>query len=240
MKKIILDSSQIERYIHKLGSIGLRNGQLWRPVYTSAYREAKNLVSRWMSDMGMLVKQDAVGNLFGRVIPFLKEKFPEKFVMTGSHLDTVRNGGKYDGAAGIICSLFAVSALQKKFGAPLVPVEVAALCEEEGSRFSKASYLGSRAIEEGILKDDLLCMDEQNITLSQAMIDEGLDPNKINYAKRDDIGFFLELHIEQGPILEHANINLGIVEKITGLMLLEIEVVGRADHAGTCPCIPDR
>lgn len=235
MKKIIVDSNQIENYIYKLGSIGLMNGQLWRPVYTSAYREAKNLVNRWMSDMGLVVKQDAVGNLFGRVNPLPKGRFSKKVVMTGSHLDTVRNGGKYDGAAGIICSLFAVSALQKKFGAPLIPVEVAALCEEEGSRFNKASYLGSRAIEEGLLEDDLLCRDEQNVTLSQAMIDEGLDPNELDSAKRDDIGFFLELHIEQGPILEHANLDLGIVEKITGFMLLEIEILGRADHAGTTP-----
>ena len=235
MKKVILDSNQIENYIHKLGSIGLMNGQLWRPVYTSAYREAKGLVRNWMSDIGLVVKEDAVGNLFGRANPPSKGKFSKKVVMTGSHLDTVRNGGKYDGAAGIICSLAAVSALQKQFGAPLVPVEVVALCEEEGSRYTKASYLGSRAIVEGLLEDDLLCRDEQSITLRQAMINDGLDPNKLDSAKRDDIGIFLELHIEQGPILEHANINLGIVEKITGLMLLEIEVVGRADHAGTTP-----
>lgn len=235
MKKVILDSNQIENYIHKLGYIGLMNGQLWRPVYTSAYSEAKGLVRSWMSDIGLVVKEDAVGNLFGRANPPSKGKFSKKVVMTGSHLDTVRNGGKYDGAAGIICSLVAVSALLKKFRAPLVPVEIVALCGEEGSRFPKAGYLGSRAIVEGLREDDLLCRDEQSITLRQAMINDGLDLNKLDSAKRDDIGVFLELHIEQGPILEYANIDLGIVEKITGLILLEIEVVGRADHAGTTP-----
>jgi len=156
MKKVIVDSNQIEDYIYKLSSIGLINVQLWRPVYTSAYREAKDLVRSWMSDIGLVVKEDDVGNLFGRANPLPKGKISKKVVMTGSHLDTVKNGGKYDGAAGIICSLTAVSALQKQFGAPLVPVEVVALCEEEGSRYPKASYLGSRAIMEGLLEDDLL------------------------------------------------------------------------------------
>jgi len=131
MKKVIVDSNQIENYVHKLGSIGLMNGQLWRPVYTSAYREAKSLVSIWMSDIGLVVKEDAVGNLFGRANPPLKRRFSKKVVMTGSHLDTVRNGGKYDGVAGISCSLSAVSALLKQFGTPLVPVEIVALCEEK-------------------------------------------------------------------------------------------------------------
>ncbi|GAH13688.1 unnamed protein product, partial [marine sediment metagenome] len=150
------------------------------------------------SDMGLVVKEDAVGNLFGVANPPLKGRFSKKVVMTGSHLDTVRNGGKYDGAAGIICSLFAVSALQKQFGAPLLPVEVVALCEEEGSRFPKAGFLGSRAIVGGLLEDELLYRDEQGITLHHAMINDGLDPNKLDFAKRDDIGVFLELHIEQG------------------------------------------
>ena len=235
MKKVIVDSNQIEKYIYKLGSIGLMNGQLWRTAYTPAYKKAKNLVSSWMSDIGLVVKEDAVSNLFGRTNPPLRGRFHKKVVMAGSHLDTVRNGGKYDGAAGIICSLFAVSALQKKFGAPLVPVEIVALCEEEGSRYPEASFLGSSTIIEGVLQDNLLCRDEQGISLCEAMINDGLDPNKLDSAKRDDIGVFLELHIEQGPVLEHANIDLGIVEKITGLILLEIEVVGRTDHAGTTP-----
>src|SRR5207302_171255 len=155
--------------------------------------------------------------------------------LTGSHLDTVKLGGKFDGALGILAGLVALQALHKHLGPPKRSPEVVALCEEENSRLH-ARYWGTRAILGLIEESQLEAMrDEQDISIASAMRAAGLPPDQYRAAIRTDLDAFLELHIEQGRILFDEHIDIGIVQAITGLQHLLITVEGRADHAGTTP-----
>lgn len=225
-----IDGLQIEQRLLALAQCGRENGQLWRPSYSSAERQARGLLRDWFQQAGLTAYEDSVGNVFGRL------PAPSgKTVLTGSHLDTVKNGGAYDGAAGIVCGLAAVEALYQRFGPPSRPVEVVAMLEEEGSRFPDAGFWGSQAIVGETTPSELDCLDSSGISLSQAMTAAGYPPEQIPSARRDDLSHYLELHIEQGPVLENKGIQIGVVHTITGLGLLEVRITGRADHAGTTP-----
>jgi allantoate deiminase len=146
--------------------------------------------------------------------------------VTGSHIDTVRGGGRLDGALGIVAGLTAVESLLKEHGKPRRTLEVVAICEEEGSRFA-TNFWGSRAVV-----GDAAPIEPE---LAQAMRARGLDPTKVASASRDDIDTFVELHIEQGAVLEASGAPLAIVSAIAGTAHLELTLTGRADHAGTTP-----
>lgn len=229
---VTIDAAALGRYITELGSCGEQpGGGLIRPQYSAAWVQARDLLADWMRDAGLLVRHDSVGNVFGRLVG----QDDHRTLLTGSHIDTVRLGGKYDGALGVLTGLAALAALRAQAGAPLRSLEVVALCEEEGSRFH-ANYFGSRAIlglVDGTDFDDLC--DEEGITLAQAMREVGLDPSRYRESIRNDIDAFLELHIEQGPVLHQAGIDIGVVTGITALCWLTVTVRGRADHAGTTP-----
>src|SRR2546423_13532546 len=175
-----------------------------------------------MKDAKLTTRHDAVGNLWGRIDGTAKEKA----IVTGSHIDTVRHGGRLDGALGIVAGLTAVEALLRTRGRPNRPLEVVAICEEEGSRFA-TNFWGSRAI--------IGAIDTVDAEIAAAMRERGLDPTKIASAARDDIETFVELHIEQGAVLESAGTPLAVVSAIVGTAHLEVTVTGRPDHAGTTP-----
>ncbi|WP_432664825.1 M20 family metallo-hydrolase [Wukongibacter baidiensis] len=234
MSRFNINPKKIEERINRLASVGVKDEKLWRAIYTLEDQEAKELVARWMTDEGLKFHQDTVGNVFGRLDTSTHENSEEEVILVGSHIDTVKDGGAYDGAAGIIVGIVALSALNKKYGRPKIPVEVVALAEEEGSRFP-IGYIGSRAIVEGLSKSDLEDKDEEGITLKEAMSLAGYDPSKVQVSKRNDIKKYIELHIEQGPVLENTKSKIGLVENITGIVILSIEVMGREDHAGTTP-----
>src|SRR5207248_10380473 len=128
--------------IEQLGEIGKHpEAGLFRTLYSQSWAQAMQLVEGWLREAGLATRRDAVGNLFGR----LEGRHPERVVMSGSHIDTVTQGGKDDGALGIHAALAAVQALERAFGTPRNPLEVAVICEEEGSRFSN-NFWGSRAM----------------------------------------------------------------------------------------------
>lgn len=231
-RPIQIDASRLQMYIETLGTIGAQaEGGLRRPVYSAAWMEAREKLAAWMRDAGLEVREDAVGNLFGR----LRGKDDSRTILTGSHLDTVPLGGKFDGALGILTGLAALQALREQAGQPRQTLEVAALCEEEGSRFP-AHYWGTRAILGLIEADELERLrDEQGMSIAQALQAAGLAPERYREAIRHDLDAFLELHIEQGRILFEEKIELGIVQAIVGLQQSQITVRGRADHAGTTP-----
>jgi len=154
--------------------------------------------------------------------------------LVGSHLDTVKNGGKYDGACGVISALAAVKKLIKRGIKVKKSIEVVALVEEEGSRY-EIGYVGSRAMIGALTQDDLKETDTDGISLSKAMENAGYDPRLIHEAARSDIAAYIELHIEQGPVLDLSNAKVGIVENITGLFSWMIEIKGTQNHAGTTP-----
>ncbi len=211
-----IDGALLERRLDELYAIGDRG------LYDSAWSAALDRVERWMEDVGLKTRRDAVGNLWGRA----EGADSGKSIITGSHIDTVRNGGRLDGALGIVAGLTAVEALLKDKGKPRRPLEVVAICEEEGSRFS-TNFWGSRAI--------IGAIDKPDAEIAAAMRERGLDPTKIASAARDDIDTFVELHIEQGRVLESARSPLAVVSAIVGTAHLEVTVTGQPDHAGTTP-----
>ncbi|HEX6479117.1 MAG TPA: Zn-dependent hydrolase [Ktedonobacteraceae bacterium] len=228
-----IDPSTIEQYVETLGTIGQQaGGGIIRPVYSSAWQEARAQLAEWMLEAGLEVYGDAVGNLFGRLRGTVDDAHT---ILTGSHFDTVPFGGKFDGALGILAGLAALQALLEQKGRPRRSLEVVALCEEEGSRFP-ARYWGSRGILGLIQAEELDTLrDNDGVTIADAMRMAGFPPERYREAIRHDLSAFLELHIEQGRILFDEKIDVGIVEAIAGILHQKITVEGRADHAGTTP-----
>lgn len=231
-KPIQVDASLLQQYIEALGSIGWQaEGGIIRPVFSAAWMQARGQLAEWMRAVGLDVREDTVGNLFGR----LRGVDDSRTILTGSHLDTVPLGGKFDGALGILAGLVALRTLREQAGQPRRSLEVVALCEEEGSRFP-AHYWGTRGMLGLIQADELERLrDDQGTTIAEAMRANGLSPEQYRGAVRRDLDAFIELHIEQGRVLFDERVDMGIVEAIVGLQHQWVTVKGRADHAGTTP-----
>jgi allantoate deiminase len=227
-----IDAEMMQRHLDALYAIGAEDGGgAFRPLYGPAWAAACEQVAQWMKDAGLAVRRDAVGNIWGRV----DGTEGGKAVVTGSHIDTVRHGGRLDGALGITAGLAALRALTEARGKPKRPLELLMVCEEEGSRFA-TNFWGSRAIIGTIGPAEANSVaDAAGVTLARAMRERGLDPAIISSAARDDLGVFVELHIEQGSILETEGVPLAVVTTIAGAVHLEVVVTGRPDHAGTTP-----
>ena len=204
-----------------------------RFTYSKEFAEARDYIRYEMEEAGLQVREDAVGTVIGR----LEGSEPGlPIVMTGSHFDTVKTGGRFDGAAGVAAALEVARTIKENGFKPSCSIEFVALPEEEGARFGSA-LLGSRAMCGKLYDGELEHADENGITFGQALKDYGLDPSNVNEARRseEEIAYFLELHIEQGPILETENAPVGIVDSIVGFRSFDIHVHGRADHAGNTP-----
>lgn len=205
-----------------------------RMAFSPEERQAREYLQREMEAIGLEVYTDAVGNLFGR----RAGKDPEApVVMIGSHIDSVKNGGPFDGAAGVVAALEIARALQDMGKETVHPIEVVVMTEEEGGRFGSGLF-GSRAIVDGISQEELTgTFDEERISKAEAMKAFGLDPDKVREAVRKpgSVKAFLELHIEQGPVLESTGTKIGIVESIVGIRTFFVTIYGSADHAGTTP-----
>jgi N-carbamoyl-L-amino-acid hydrolase len=198
------------------------------------FSDADMAVRRWfaqvMRDDGLSVHSDAAGNVFGRMGP---EDVAS--IMVGSHLDTVPEGGAFDGALGVCVALECVRAIRDAELTPTVPVEVAAFAEEEG-RFG--GMLGSQAVSRQVTAEWVAAAeDAEGVRLADAMRAQGLDPAAVPDAARapGSLRAFLELHIEQGPVLEAARVPVGIVRAVSGVCNLAVRLDGRANHSGTTP-----
>ena len=227
----MVEPAEMQRLIESLGAIGEQpGGGIIRHVYDDAWRAARLQLKTWMAEAGLIITEDAVGNLFGRI-----EGDSPRTVLTGSHIDTVVLGGRYDGALGVLSALAAVRLLKAERGRPKKSLEMVALCEEEDSRFH-ANFWGTRGIL-GLIEPSELdgLTDLHGVTIAQAMHEAGFPPEKFKNARRDDLDAFVELHIEQGRILFDEHVPLGIVDTITGLYRFKVTVAGRTDHAGTTP-----
>ncbi len=222
----------MDHYAETLGAIGQQpEGGIVRPVFGPAWVEARRQLADWMREAGLEVREDAVGNLFGR----LRGEDDGRTILTGSHVDTVKLGGKFDGAYGVLAALAALGTLRRAAGTPRRSLEMVALCEEEGSRFH-ANFWGTRGILGLIRPEELEALaDDDGITIAEAMRSVGLPPEKYRDAIRDDLDAFVEPHIEQGRILFDEGVQIGIVESITGIVQQLVTVEGRTDHAGTTP-----
>ena len=205
-----------------------------RFTYTKEFAQARDYIVSEMKAAGLTVREDAVGTVIGR----LEGKDPSApILMTGSHFDTVKTGGRFDGPAGVTTALETARMLHDEGFVPQCPIEFVALPEEEGARFG-GGLMGSRAMCGKLTQEEVeTYKDWDGVSIAEAMTGYGLDPAKIGEAKRTpgEIGTFIELHIEQGPILENSRTDVGIVEAIVGLRCFDVTVKGRSDHAGTTP-----
>ena len=200
---------------------------------TPVHRRTAEQIATWMRDAGMEVQIDAVGNVVGR---YLSEAPSAKTLMTGSHYDTVRDGGKYDGRLGILLPIAIVRHLNERGETLPFHFEVIGFAEEEGVRF-KSTFLGSNAIigqfDMGLLDK----ADADGVTMRQALLDAGHDPAAIPAIARDPARLlgFVEVHIEQGPVLLEQGLAAGVVTAIAGSSRYLVELTGLASHAGTTP-----
>ncbi|HZK18630.1 MAG TPA: Zn-dependent hydrolase [Clostridia bacterium] len=230
-----INAKRVEHRLKQLGKIGRDNGGGWtRFSFTEEDREARQLIISYMEEASLRVRVDAAGNIFGRR-EGTQGNVPA--IASGSHIDTVKNGGLFDGNTGVICALEVAQTLEENRVIHAAPFEVIVFTEEEGGRFG-SSLFGSRALAGEITQDYLkACKDKDGITQWDAMKSFGLHPENIFSARidKDYFGSFFELHIEQGEVLERNNETLGVVEGIVGITWLDCSIRGKAGHAGATP-----
>jgi len=219
------DGKRVEKY----EDLDLESG-LYRLEGTESARDSKQFFIKLMKDAGLEVRIDSVGNIFGR-----KEGTnPEvKAVMTGSHLDSVLNGGMFDGVLGVVSALEAVRIMNDEGFKNERPIEVAVFFGEEGSAFKKG-LLGSDVLLEKISAAEALKLtNQEGLSLKECLSRDGLCGEfQIDL---DNVEYFIEIHIEQGPVLDKKKIPIGIVENITGITWVTIVIEGEENHAGTTP-----
>jgi len=226
-------SERIEKQINDLSEFTSTPGEgTTRLTYSKEDLLTRNYIKNKMMEYGLTVQEDGFGNIFGKLEGTLKDA---PSVLLGSHFDSVPNGGAYDGPAGVIVALEVAALFAENQLTPKYPLEIVALIEEEGARFG-GGLMGSRGIV-GTLSEESFknLKDKDGITTIEAMSKIGLDFTLPKRRNPNSIKAFLELHIEQGPILEEKNIPIGVVEAIVGLTQFEVTIEGKAGHAGTTP-----
>ena len=216
--------------IDALGAIGATpKGGVRRLALSDDDRAARDQVVAWMQSAGLRVEVDRIGNIFG-TRPGTEETPP---VMTGSHIDSVANGGKLDGAYGVLAGIEVIETLNDAAVQTTRPIVVCAFTNEEGARF-QPDMMGSLVYAGGLgVEDALSTSDGDGVLLGDELA-------RIGYAGDGEIGAihphaFVEVHIEQGPVLETEAINIGAVENLQGISWTRIDITGQANHAGTTP-----
>lgn len=234
MSDLIAKPIQGERVLDNLETLArigsIDRGGMDRPVFSSQYRQAIDWLAYQMRAIGMTVRLDPAGNLIGRLGPATGPA-----IMSGSHIDTVPGGGIYDGMLGVVGSLEVARCLSDVASTLPCAYEVVAFADEEGAYIS---LLGARAMFAELPQDEVLdATGRDGTSLVDAMRAFDLPLDKIPDAARspDDILAFIELHIEQGPVLETEGIEIGIVENIVGLQNSHLTFHGQPNHAGTTP-----
>ncbi|BEL69182.1 MULTISPECIES: allantoate amidohydrolase [Serratia] len=219
----------------ELAAISAEPDRLTRLYLSAEHRRANALVGEWMRESGMRVWQDSVGNICGR---YEGHTPGAPALLLGSHLDTVRNAGRYDGMLGVLTALETVAHYHRQGRRLPLALEVIGFADEEGARFG-VTLLGSRGLTGQWPQEWLAQTDADGVSIAQAMRDFGLDPAAIAQARRapNEIRAYLELHIEQGPCLEAADLALGVVTAINGARRLTCTFSGEAGHAGTVPMV---
>jgi len=229
---LVIDPGRLRRSLDGINSFGFNpeTGGYNRIGYCDADMAVREWFSEEMRAAGLTVRRDAVANLFGRFGPA-----DGPCIMAGSHLDTVPEGGAFDGALGVAAALECVRTIREAGLFPEIAIEVVATAEEEG-RFG--GMLGSQSIA-GIVTSEWISQaaDADGVTLVDAMAAQGLTAADAVNARRssEDIRAFLELHIEQGPVLESRSIPAGIVHSVAGVRNLRVRFEGEANHSGTTP-----
>jgi allantoate deiminase len=219
--------------INQLGAISETPEHLARIFLTAEHRMAAELILSWMREAGMSAHLDAIGNVCGR---YEGDRPGLPCLMLGSHYDTVRDAGKWDGPLGLITAISCVADLHRRDRRLPFAIEVAGFADEEGVRFA-STLLGSRAVAGTFVESVLTTRDHAGLSMRDALVQFGLDPEHIGAAARArrELHAYVELHIEQGPVLEQSNLPVGVVTAIAGATRLAAHLTGMAGHAGTVP-----
>ena len=225
--------SEIMEWLDELAECSEDPVELTRRYLTPEHAQAAELIMCRMREAGMTARLDAVGNVVGG---FPGRRPGARRLILGSHLDTVRNAGKFDGALGVMLPIACLRSLHERGERLDYPIDVIAFGDEEGLRF-QATLFGSRAVAGNLDPEMLQAVDEDGMHLHDAMREFGLDPDAVRDAGYDraEVAAYVEVHIEQGPVLEAEDLPVGVVTSIAGAVRLRVEVMGRAGHAGTVP-----
>lgn len=231
---LTINAERLEQRLYQLAQIGkISPTGVCRLALSPEDKQAVELVKSWFEEAGLATKIDAFGNLIGRMSG-QNEELP--ILMLGSHIDTQPYAGRFDGTIGVLGALEVVQTMKEQGVQPLMPIEVISFCDEEGCRFNKGLF-GVRGILDRLDEEDLERKDKNGVTRREALEQYGCDIIQFSKSTYDTskIAAFLELHIEQGPILEKVGSPLGIVTGISGPLWLTVELSGFAGHAGSVP-----
>jgi len=225
------DAATVMQHCDVLAACTDEPGSITRPFASDAMRRAHQYVREWMREAGMAVTRDNVGNLRARY-----EGTGTATLLLGSHLDSVRNAGRYDGPLGVMVAIAVVKRLRDAGRRLPFGLEVLAFADEEGLRFG-STYLGSRAVAGRLDGAELRRTDAGGVTMAEAIRAFGGDPEKLadDRWRGDRPLGYVEVHIEQGPVLEARGLPVGVVPAIAGQSRFEIAFTGEAGHAGTVP-----
>ena len=229
-----INPTRLQSYFEAMSEIGkIGETGTCRPAHTALEKQGFQIASSWMHQAGMTSRIDNFGNLIGR----LEGKNPNlPVLMMGSHLDSQPYGGRFDGVAGVLCAIEVVRTLHENGIIPERAIEVISFADEEGWRFNKGLF-GSRGILGKLEEGELQRTDAAGITREQALKDFGCDSTQFAASEYQpgSIFCFLELHIEQGPILDKANKPIGVVSGISGPLWWTVKLKGMAGHTGSVP-----
>ena len=225
--------TQIMAMTAQLAQYSEQDGALTCSYLTPTHRQTAERIRDWMLAAGLSVHIDAVGNVVGTLASAVPGA---RTLLTGSHYDTVVNAGRYDGRLGIALPIAVVERMRRAGSTLPFAVQIIAFAEEEGVRF-KSTFLGSSAVAGRFDPAVLDSRDAQGISMREAMVSAGLDPGAIPAAARapEEIAGFIEVHIEQGPVLLSEDLPLGVVTSIAGSTRALVTIIGEAGHAGTVP-----
>jgi N-carbamoyl-L-amino-acid hydrolase len=232
-RELSVDIDRIEADLVALGNIGRAEDRgIYRMAFTEADMEGRAWLRKRIEEAGLKAHMDAAGNVLGR----FKDYGDEPVLLVGSHLDSVPAGGMLDGTLGVIVALECLRRIKEEgLDSRLHPVELVAFSDEEG-RFG--GFFGSKAICGDLIPQAVHdAVDLDGVRLLDAMTAAGLDPMAALAERRqpDQVRAYLELHIEQGPILDSLHVPVGVVDGISGLFKWQVRLIGHADHAGTTP-----
>lgn len=229
----MIDASRILQHIDALARCSEQPDGLTRVYLSEQARAANKLVEQWMGEAGMSTRLDAIGNIIGR---YEADRPGAPCLMLGSHLDTVRNAGKYDGMLGVVTPIECVRALHTAGRRLPHAIEIVGFADEEGVRFA-STFLGSRAIAGTFDPVVLRSQDRDGASMQEAMRAFGLDERAIPACayRKEQVLAYAELHIEQGPVLEAESLPVGVVTAINGFTRKRVVLAGMAGHAGTVP-----
>ncbi|MGY0692437.1 M20 family metallo-hydrolase [Virgibacillus sp. FSP13] len=230
-----ISGKRLSSRLDELAQIGLTNDNgSNRPGFSKEEKEAREKVSGWMREAGLEVHEDGAGNILGR-LEGKNKNLPA--IMSGSHVDSVPNGGHFDGVLGVLAALEVVEAWKATGYQPEKPFEVVVFTDEEGARFNGGLNGSEAMIGKGDMETKLQLIDKDGMSFAEVLEDVDLSVDSYQTAKRnmDELDLFVEVHIEQGKRLEKENLPCGIVTGIAGPCWLEFTVTGEAGHAGNTP-----